>query len=401
MVRTKFMNGIEKIDKVIFWSLCGYALMSCVSLAGINTFIALTAVLTIVRVTRKLPSIIIYINYLIPVAVFFIALISLVIISPDIHVAVERFWRFAYGMFPFIATLAFIKDKWQLKQLAILLMISVTVADFYAIWQGMHGDYRASAFFKHPMDLAGILVQFLPMLVLIALDNNFHDHRKYIVTALLIGSVVALYNGTRGLWIALGIVIPMTAFMYLKDTKKKLIYVSVGLIAVGILMYSVPPFNARMATVADKSYQSNSERILMWNSAWKMFNDNPIAGVGLGQYAEKYQTEYISPEAKERGQGHAHNNFLQLLAETGLIGFLSFCFMFGAIIFNTLKDWRKYYNTAALMFFAATCGILIQGFTEFNFGNRIVMTFYFFIMALYLQYRNNDQQNLLSESQIS
>ena len=58
----------------------------------------------------------------------------------------------------------------------------------------------------------------------------------------------------------------------------------------------------------------------MWESAYEMFKDHPVFGVGIGQYASKYLNEYKSPEAKEK-QNHCHNNFLQMLAENGVAGF--------------------------------------------------------------------------------
>ncbi|WP_425058568.1 O-antigen ligase family protein [Sporomusa carbonis] len=380
------MNDIEKLDKMIFGSLCGYSLMSCVSLAAVNIFIALTTVLAIMRFVRKRPAIDMPKQYFKPIAIFFVTLFFLMIISPDFDASIKKFWLFVYRMIPFIAVLAFIKDKHQIYTLITLIIISVTTADIYAIWQGMHGDYRAKAFGGHPMDLAGILVQWIPMLLIMSIDNQWCAQRKYIVAALLIGCAAVLFNGTRGAWITLAIIMPTAVFMYHNETKKMMVYVLIAIMAVGILVYNVPELNARMVTLTDKSFQSNSERILMWNSAWKMFYDYPLTGVGLGTYAHRYQTEYISPKALERNLGHAHNNFLQMLAETGIVGFLSFCFMFGSFLYYTFKDWRQFHYTAALMFFSATCGIILQGLTEFTFGNRIVMTLYFFLMALYLQY---------------
>lgn len=381
------MFNIERLDQMIYWSLGGYALTSCVSLGISNFFMALTALLAIVRAIMKCPVLHIPSQYGKPLAAFFAIICFLTLISPDLPAALDRVWRFSFRMIPFVATVLFIKDKKQIRQLITCMLISLTIANMYACWQGLHGDFRAKAFGGHPMDLAGILVQWLPILLVMSLDINWQRQRKYIVTALLIGFAAVLFNGTRGMWLTLALTMPMTLIMYHKATKQTIAYILVSFMAVGVLLYYVPALQSRTETLTDASYQSNSERMLMWQSAWRMFTDYPLTGAGLGAYVHNYQTEYISPQAVERGQGHAHNNFLQMLAETGLVGFSGFCFMFGSFLYYSFRDWQKSHHIASLMFFAATCGIVLQGFTEFNFGNRIVMAIYFFLMALYLQYR--------------
>lgn len=389
-----FINSVEKLDKMIFFSLCGYALMSCVSLAGINVFIGLTAIISIIRAVIQYPTIKLSKRFLNPIAVFFVTMFFMTLISSDFYASVDRFWMYIYRMIPFIATLVFIKDKQQLMTLLALMIVSLTIADVYAVWQGMHGDYRAKAFGKNAMDLGGILVQWVPILLIMTIDGHWRTYRKYVVIALILACAAVLFNGTRGTWVALALIMPMATFMYHNNKKKITVYVLLAIMAVGFIMYNVPELNTRMATVTDKSFRSNSERILLWNSAWQMFCDYPLAGVGLGTYAHWYQTEYISPLAKLRTLGHAHNNFLQMLAETGIIGFSSFCYMFGTFLYYSYKDWRQFRSAFPLMFFLATCGIMLQGLTEFTFGNRFVMTLYFFFMAVYLQYRNQCMDNL-------
>lgn len=381
------MNIVDKLDKLIFLSLCGYSLSSCISLETANIFISLMSIFAIIRVIKERPVINIPKQYIMPVLVFFLVMFFLIFFSDDLVAAVRRYWRFASRMIPLIITLAFIKNSRQIKILVAIIILSVTISNIYAIWQGVHGNFRALAFGKDAMDLAGFLVQWLPVMFILSIDKQWCNQRKYIICALILGCAAILFNGTRGAWLALAIIIPLVAFLYYNEKKKVIGYGLVAIFALGIIVHSVPELNSRVATLTDKSFQSNTERILMWKSAWKMFTDHPLTGVGLGTYAHKYQTEYISPMALEPYQGHAHNNFLQMLAETGIIGFISFCYMFGSLLYYSVKDWQQSHDPGSLMFFAATCGIILQGLTEVTFGNRIVMTLYFFTMGLYLQHK--------------
>lgn len=58
-------------------------------------------------------------------------------------------------------------------------------------------------------------------------------------------------------------------------------------------------------------------RFFLWQGAWQLFLQHPILGTGAYTYSDLYQTVRIDPS----GPGlYAHNDYLQILAETGLIG---------------------------------------------------------------------------------
>ena len=134
----------------------------------------------------------------------------------------------------------------------------------------------------------------------------------------------------------------------------------------------------------------------MWQSAWAMFLDHPLSGVGAQNYEYQYQNHYISPLAKERGQMHAHSNIFQVLAEQGLIGFGAFCLLFGVILKRSWQGMRQGSFWGYLLFFA-TMGLLLQGLTEFNFGNAAVIRLYWLfvgVAATGLQWDLNDTKRL-------
>ena len=60
------------------------------------------------------------------------------------------------------------------------------------------------------------------------------------------------------------------------------------------------------------------ERLAHWTAAWRMFEQRPWLGVGLGQYAVVYPQVAIPRWTDPLG--HAHNMYLHVLAEQGLLG---------------------------------------------------------------------------------
>jgi O-antigen ligase len=54
-----------------------------------------------------------------------------------------------------------------------------------------------------------------------------------------------------------------------------------------------------------------------------MFEDHPLLGVGVGNFNSRYPDYFVRSEFRV-SQGHAHNIYIQMLAETGLAGLTAF-----------------------------------------------------------------------------
>jgi O-antigen ligase len=78
---------------------------------------------------------------------------------------------------------------------------------------------------------------------------------------------------------------------------------------------------------------SNAERVKNWEQAAGAIRDFPLSGIGLGNYAS-----YVDPSSGERSSIYAHDVFLDVSAETGILN----GFVFWALILTSL--WR---NTAS------------------------------------------------------
>jgi lipopolysaccharide/colanic/teichoic acid biosynthesis glycosyltransferase len=80
---------------------------------------------------------------------------------------------------------------------------------------------------------------------------------------------------------------------------------------VGVVMQSLDP-RTPLRTVS-------KERSVMWSAAADLFVDHPIVGAGLGRFPAFYTTVPGATSAE-----NAHNFYLQILAETGVVGFAAF-----------------------------------------------------------------------------
>lgn len=81
----------------------------------------------------------------------------------------------------------------------------------------------------------------------------------------------------------------------------------------------------------------------LWRAAWKIFSKSPLGGIGVNNFAwvsPEYSrvAAYIASLREDRGGGVAHNSFLSVLAETGLIGGILFALLQVSMLTHL---WRK------------------------------------------------------------
>jgi O-antigen ligase len=77
------------------------------------------------------------------------------------------------------------------------------------------------------------------------------------------------------------------------------------------------------------------ERMAHWQSALAMWTDHPWLGVGIGNYGVVY-THYALP-LWAFPLGHAHNYYLNIAAEAGVLGLLAYLLLWGTA---WLYAWR-------------------------------------------------------------
>ncbi len=86
----------------------------------------------------------------------------------------------------------------------------------------------------------------------------------------------------------------------------------------------------RVASIPDLTDVANRVRILIWQSTLTMIRDHPLTGVGAGNYALVYPRYRKLEEwglSQRQIVGEAHNDYLQVAAEAGLIGLAAFLFL--------------------------------------------------------------------------
>ncbi len=122
------------------------------------------------------------------------------------------------------------------------------------------------------------------------------------------------------------------------------------------------------------------ERMAHWQAGWYMFSVHPWLGVGIGNYVPIYPL-YAMPGWDEP-LGHAHNYYLNIAAEAGLVGLSAYFLLWAACFWQA---WRAVRGTTGYPQAVAT-GILgvITHLTVHNFFDNLYVQGMYMHLAILL-----------------
>ena len=151
---------------------------------------------------------------------------------------------------------------------------------------------------------------------------------------------------------------------------------------------------------------SNMERLNRWSCAWRMFKERPVFGWGPGTYMFQYAPFQISRErtiiSTNFGDvGNAHSEYIGPLAESGMVGTLTFIWIVLAAIFTGLRTYRRsksrYVKTLTLSVLLGLTTYFIHGilnnFLDTDKASALFWGFIAILVAVDLYHRNVEIKN--------
>jgi len=207
------------------------------------------------------------------------------------------------------------------------------------------------------------------------------------VGAALLTGIAMLMSWSRGAWV--GVAASVAVVTVLRSRRALLVGLVVVVagalvLAMGGGQYVPAALVQRMADLVPfasgvdlTSVEVNDanwavlERMAHWQAAARMFNDHPWIGVGIGNYPVAYSSYAIGRWRDPLG--HAHNYYLNIAAEAGLVGFVTYLALLAACLIEAWRVIRRtrgsgWWNAAAL----GVLGILVHLHTHNLFDNLYV-----------------------------
>lgn len=281
--------------------------------------------------------------------VIWLIITSFTSVSPIVSLkfVVARIWFLV--TFYFIAIQIF-KDKKTIGTFFWLFLLPMLVVIVYTVINhALHdfGDKPAhfvmQPFFKDHTSYGAILVMYFPILIYLIYSYQKMGLKIYSMLALLIFSIGIVFSYTRAAWVSLAGALLLWGIYKLKI---KFRYV---LSLILIVFFTIFTFWTEIMMSLEKNRKesssnlsehvqsisnissdaSNLERINRWESAWRMFLEKPVFGFGPGTYMFEYapfqHSQSLTIISTNAGKmGNAHSEYIGPLAESGLIGCLSF-----------------------------------------------------------------------------
>ncbi len=220
---------------------------------------------------------------------------------------------------------------------------------------------RAYGTFAQPNPFAGYLAMTVPIAIALVFWRRPWIQRPNLLTvgaaaASLVGGIALLMSLSRGAWMGMvaGLIV-----LYWVQVKRggQVILIAVTLLVVllGLDALHVVPtavsgrldqiieyfglFDASRVVPTPQNF-SIVERMAHWQAAWNMYLARPILGVGPGHYALAYPAFRVN-DFWQAPLGHAHNIYLNVMAEDGFLGILAYLVQFIAWLAVILAAHRR------------------------------------------------------------
>jgi O-antigen ligase len=293
----------------------------------------------------------------------------------------------AYGMIAFVLTQTLRRSS-QFENLALTVTGYGGVVAFLAVLQGMapngkllwiwpsaQGGWIYGSYVNHN-HYAGLMELLTPFPVVLAISRFTDGNRRIVVAsiaALMAGSI--FLSGSRGGMLAFCAEMIVLAMLLLRSRqgnwKSALIVGGVLVLVIGFLVWlGGNELTRRLESIHSEARQelTGGLRLGIDGDGLRMFLKRPILGWGLGtfptvypQFRSFYTTFFVN---------EAHNDYLQLLVETGLVGVLIAAW-FLAMVFRRattkLASWTETSTGALTVAALLGCvGILVHSVLDFN-----------------------------------
>lgn len=275
----------------------------------------------------------------------------------------------------------------KLKWLMWFFLISVSVASvsgLIGLWTGYNPLRMEAAHPTQNSGLHGMLLTYaygLSLVMVMLSGVLFYGKKlyeyvpaKWFYLFYFINMVGLYFTYARGAWIGLAIGLP---FLFFHDHMKKFLAVLTAFVMFfGILVFSVDDVRENF----QGRENSITERVAYWQTAVKAVKERPVLGWGYRNF-EPHVVDIKSryPEIAHPEQpGHAHSNYFEMLASTGVVGFGLFLFFWVAWAFEMYR--RK--DLMGRLTFAYIASFSASGLFQFTFGDAPITAAMMGIFAL-------------------
>jgi len=341
-----------------------------------------------------------------PIFLFVLIMTISLINTKYLVVSLREYIVFLFYVILFFLIINNVKGKLQFNSFIKILFLTSTIISIYTIihYYGLNPTYlKECSEIISPIGQKNLtsnyLVLIFPIIFSYFLNEDNKNNKIIYYLILSINYITIIICQSRGIWISIIITIIIMIYFYAKfklsidifrKNKKWLILLFVTIVVITIIYSTENILNkSRMTTIqkATSIYEDNfsaiNPRLIIWKTTINMIKEKPLFGLGIGSFKMNYP--YYQAKIFENNNNFlkywahpldAHNEYLQIGAELGLIGlfvFLYIIYFFYNIFLQYIKKEKNVKNQIIALG-------LVGGITIYLF--HCIFTFPFRIPAL-------------------
>lgn len=285
----------------------------------------------------------------------------------------------SYGIL-FLITAECVTDESSRKLFAQILTTFGALYAFFALVQGLRPNGRI--FWIHRPQVTGALVygsyvnsnhyaglmeMLVPIPVMLCVGHLLKGEKRVFAgfCAALMATTIFLSSSRGGM---LAFLFEMALFAALALAKRRNLRLLIGFSAVGVVILALLIVVGNARVLGRLGDLSPGIRLDITKDCWRMFLQRPLLGWGLGTFPTVYpgyRSFYTNEFVNE-----AHNDYAQLLVESGVLGF-GVMVWFLALLYRrglpTSRRWEfKWDGALSLAALLGCSGIVVHSFVDFN-----------------------------------
>lgn len=273
-----------------------------------------------------------------------------------------------------------------------LLGLLQVLAPIDAAWLFITSNHAAIGTFGNTTYFGSFIAMSFPLLIGLALRKGETKIVRLISWAVTIGMLYLLVQtGARSAWIASVVSMIVMTTIYYRSWRHRIFPIAAIAACVALLFLVFPELiMKRLGNLFELDPSSSfARRLFFYDAAWRGFLSSPFLGNGVGNFVI-FLPKFRSPDYwKVRSEdivAHAHNEFLEILSETGVFGFLFFGAIIAILMYRFIKALRTDIEPGnRLLIISSACAILallIDSFASMSLRTIPIALLFWFLVGV-------------------
>lgn len=291
-----------------------------------------------------------------------------------------------------IVCVEFARDKHRFHAFINITVLSALLVSVYAVFQAFEIDFfewttfewedrstrRVCSSLCNPDFLAGYLIALLPLTITLALIRQ-GKIRGFFIFCVVFEILALIFSYSRGGWVSMFfvLILLLSLLTYLNWIREPVLLepgitlaraisiivtvIILTLVCVTLMWDELTAAIYRFSLLTQGT--SVATRSYFYAAAITMWLTHPWFGFGLGTFAIHFNTFRdkelsIYLPFKRHYLEHVHNEYLEILSETGVVGLILYLALIGLVLFTIWRHTLRYRSRNNLVLIGFLCGII-------------------------------------------